>query len=71
MVCWTVGEGPGVMILKHRKTHKQRHQTTNRKYPQMDILFPIGDSKSPIEYVLPNWGLGIYFLAQLPGFRYP
>ena len=31
----------------------------NRKYPRLDILFTIGDIKSPVGDNIPNWGLGI------------
>ena len=33
--------------------------TTNRKYPQLGIISPIGDIKSPVEDNIPKWGLGI------------
>ena len=34
------------------------YQTTNKKYPQLGILSPIGDTKSPVGDNIPNYGLG-------------
>ena len=36
------------------------HKTTNRKYPQLGILSPIGDIKTPVGDNIYNWGYGIF-----------
>ena len=40
--------------------------TTNRKWPQLGILSPIGDLKSPTGYFLSNWELGVFFWLSCP-----